>query len=223
MFFEAMHPAWQVLLADQKTGLEAIEKALAANRASVWCLPAENQVMRAFKTDPNQLRVLIVGQDPYPTPGHAVGLAFACPIDTVPQPRSLQNIRAELASDLGAETTKVDLAHWAEDGVMLLNRTLTVAPGQTNSHLKMGWQSFTATAIERLGVLRGEHLVALLWGKPAQGVAGLLESSIGNANVLAAAHPSPLSARRGFFGSKPFSRANALLVQKGLKPIDWLG
>ena len=223
MFFEAMHPVWQRLLADQKIVLETIENALAANRASVLYLPAENQVMRAFKTDPNQLRVLIVGQDPYPTPGHAVGLAFACPTDTVPQPRSLQNIRAELASDLGAETTKVDLARWADDGVMLLNRTLTVAPGQTNSHLKLGWQGFTATAIERLGVLRGERLVAILWGKPAQSVAGLLVPRLGDANVLIAAHPSPLSARRGFFGSKPFSRANGLLVQQGLKPIDWLG
>ena len=223
MFFEAMHPAWQALLADQKELLETIEKALAAEGASVPYLPAPNQVMRAFEADPSQVRVLIVGQDPYPTPGHAIGLAFACPIDTAPQPRSLQNIRAELATDLGAETAKVDLARWADQGVMLLNRTLTVAAGQTNSHLKMGWQALTATAIERLGVLRGGQLVALLWGKPAQAVVSLLEPSIGSANLLTAAHPSPLSARRGFFGSRPFSRANALLMKQGLKPIDWLG
>jgi len=227
MFFEAMHPAWQSLLADQKSVLESIEKALAelaaAEGSSESYLPAPQNVMRAFATDPIQTRVLIVGQDPYPTRGHAVGLAFACPTEIRPQPRSLQNIRTELAADLGAESAEVDLAAWAGQGVMLLNRTLTVSPGQTNSHLKLGWQPFTALAIERLAVLRAGSLVALLWGKPAQSVVGLIEPAIGAANVLTAAHPSPLSARRGFFGSKPFSSANGLLEQKGLKPIDWLG
>ncbi len=226
MFFEAMHPQWQSLLADQKSSLETIEAALTAERASAPYLPAANQVMRAFEADPNQTRVLIVGQDPYPTPGHAIGLAFACPTDITPQPRSLQNIRTELANDLGiapAQAAGIDLAAWATQGVMLLNRTLTVAAGQSNSHSKVPWQSFTAAAIARLAQLRGTSLVAILWGKPAQTVVSLLEPSIDAANLLCAAHPSPLSARRGFFGSKPFSQTNALLVQKGLQPIDWLG
>ncbi len=226
MFFEAMHPQWQSLLADQKDALESIEKALAVETAGEPYLPSPPNVMRAFKSDPNQTRVLIVGQDPYPTPGHAIGLAFACPIEITPQPRSLQNIRTEIASDLDAslaQTANIDLASWVDQGVMLLNRTLTVAPGATNSHLKIGWQTFTATAIARLAALRGPSLVAILWGKPAQTSANLLEPSLGNANVLVSAHPSPLSASRGFFGSKPFSRTNELLVQKGQQPIDWLG
>jgi uracil-DNA glycosylase len=227
MFYEAMHPEWQGLLADQKPVLESIEKGLAelaaAEGTSESYLPAPHNVMRAFATDPRQTRVLIVGQDPYPTPGHAIGLAFACPNQIKPQPRSLQNIRAELATDLGLQASAIDLAGWADQGVMLLNRTLTVSARQTNSHLKLGWQPFTAVAIERLAALRADSLVALLWGKPAQAVAGLIEPAIGSANVLTAAHPSPLSARRGFFGSKPFSGANGLLVKKGLQPIDWLG
>ncbi len=233
MFFEAMHPGWQSLLVDQKIALEAIELALDIARlpadgaagASERFLPAPQLVMRAFETDPAEIRVLIVGQDPYPTPDHAIGLAFACPMHIKPQPRSLQNIRAELASDLSVSpevADAVDLASWADRGVMLLNRTLTVAPGATHSHLKLGWPTFTATAIERLAVLRGEQLMAVLWGKPAHSVVGLLEPEIGHANVLTAAHPSPLSARRGFFGSKPFSQVNRLLVEKGLEPIDWI-
>lgn len=227
MFFEAMHPTWQRLLADQKAHLESIETALAelsaAPGSSASYFPASQNVMRAFEADPNQTRVLIVGQDPYPTAGHAIGLAFACPKGVNPQPRSLQNIRAELATDLGVDSGEVDLADWAGKGVMLLNRTLTVLSGESNSHLKLGWQPFTAIAIERLAVLRADALVAILWGKPAQSVVGLLAPVIGEARVLTAAHPSPLSARRGFFGSKPFSSANELLKQKGLKPIDWLG
>ncbi|MEO0023991.1 MAG: hypothetical protein RL196_432 [Actinomycetota bacterium] len=226
MFFEAMHPSWQGLLADQRATLDSIEEVLGVGRASVVFLPEAHQVMRAFAADPNDTRVLIVGQDPYPTPGHAIGLSFACPMHIKPQPRSLQNIRAELASDLDIspeQAAQIDLAKWAGGGVMLLNRTLTVAPGETHSHLKIGWHAFTATAIERLAVLRGEQLVAILWGKPAQSMVGLLEPAIGKANVLTAAHPSPLSARRGFFGSKPFSQVNLLLVEKGLQPIDWIG
>ena len=218
MFFEAMHPGWQRLLADQKSVLEAIEAQL-----SVTYLPAPQNVMRAFTTDPAEVRVLIVGQDPYPTPGHAIGLAFACPPEVRPQPRSLQNIRAELAADLGRPADNVDLARWAEQGVMLLNRTLTVAPQQTNSHSLFGWQGFTATAIERLAVLRGEQLVAILWGKPAQSVVGLIAPHLLAEAILTSAHPSPLSARRGFFGSKPFSRTNELLEKQGLRKIDWFG
>jgi uracil-DNA glycosylase len=231
MFFEAMHPAWQVLLADQKARLEAIEKALAelpaAEGSSEAYLPSNQNVMRAFKADPNQTRVLIIGQDPYPTPGHAIGLAFACPIEIRPQPRSLQNIRAELDADLAVDRDQrlhpygadsVDLSRWANQGVMLLNRSLTVSPGKPGSHQELGWLTFTATSIERLAVLRSGALVTLLWGKSAQTVAPIVGSA-----TLQAAHPSPLSARRGFFGSRPFSNANRLLVEWGQQPIDWFG
>jgi uracil-DNA glycosylase len=222
MFFEAMHPAWQAMLTDQKALLETIEKELAnrpaAEGSSERFLPASQNVMRAFATDPNQTRVLIIGQDPYPTPGHAIGLAFACPPKLQPQPRSLQNIRAELATDLGGDSDAVDLADWAGKGVMLLNRTLTVEPGRPGSHQEIGWLRFTAVAIERLAVLRAGGLVALLWGKSAQTVLPLVGSA-----VLQAAHPSPLSARRGFFGSRPFSNANRLLLELGQQPIDWFG
>ena len=225
MFFEAMHPLWQALLEDQKALLESIEKALAklsaADGSSESYLPAPNQVMRAFATDPNNVRVLIIGQDPYPTPGHAIGLAFACPPESRPQPRSLQNIRTELSTDLAitAEIAReIDLAKWSDNGVMLLNRCLTVAPGQPGSHQDIGWLGFTATAIERLAVLRSGALVSVLWGKSAQTVTSL----VGN-EVLRAAHPSPLSARRGFFGSRPFSNANRLLVELRQQPIDWIG
>jgi uracil-DNA glycosylase len=226
MFFEAMHPVWQGLLADQKPTLERIEKALAEAGQGSSFLPAAQHVMRAFETDPNSIRVLIVGQDPYPTPGHAIGLAFACQADIRPQPRSLKNIRAELESDLGVSAERaeaVDLARWAEQGVMLLNRTLTVAPGQPHSHLNLGWQAFTATTIERLAALRGEQLVAILWGKPAQAVVPWLGQHVLPEAILTSAHPSPLSARRGFFGSKPFSKTNVLLEKRGLHKIDWFG
>jgi len=231
MFFEAMHPGWQALLADQKATLETIEIALAnlqsAEGSSELFLPAPQNVMRAFESDPNQVRVLIIGQDPYPTPGHAIGLAFACPPEILPQPRSLQNIRAELFADMASsndskvtpnQMSTLDLSNWADQGVMLLNRSLTVAPGQPGSHQDIGWLRFTATAIERLAVLRAGALVSLLWGKSAQAVAPLVGSA-----VLQAAHPSPLSARRGFFGSRPFSNANRLLLELGQQPIDWFG
>jgi uracil-DNA glycosylase len=237
MFFEAMHPQWQALLAEQKPALEAIEVELQslndarstnlnfAQSESAY-LPGPHQVMRAFETSPDSINVLIVGQDPYPTLGHAIGLAFACEINVNPQPRSLQNIRAEMASDLNISpevAATVDLAHWQNQGVMLLNRTLTVAPGQANSHQKSGWQAFTAAAITALAASRGEQLVVILWGKPAQTVVPLIEHWVLAEHVLTSAHPSPLSARRGFFGSKPFSKTNDLLLKQGRRKIDWIG
>ena len=221
MFFEAMHPSWQQLLADQKTVLSNLESLLVEPY-----LPEPQNVMRAFATNPAEVSVLIVGQDPYPTPGHGIGLAFACDPQVQPQPRSLQNIRAELASDLNIGTDQaatVDLARWQAQGVMLLNRTLTVSPGEPNSHQKLGWQAFTATAISRLAALRGGQLVVVLWGKPAQSVVGFIEQHVLAEHILTSAHPSPLSARRGFFGSRPFSKTNNLLSKQGLRKIDWIG
>ena len=180
-------------------------------------LPAGENVLRAFTRPLAQVRVLIVGQDPYPTPGHAVGLSFSVARDVRPIPRSLQNIYAELRDDLGIEPAPHgDLSAWFEHGVLLLNRCLTVRPGAPASHRGKGWEVVTDAAIDAL-VARGGPLVAILWGKDAQGLAPRL----GDVPVIASAHPSPMAARAGFFGSRPFSRANAALAVQGAEPIDW--
>lgn len=180
-------------------------------------LPAGNQVLRAFAQPRDAVRVLIVGQDPYPTPGHPIGLSFAVEKHVRPVPRSLQNIYRELSDDLGIPpAAHGDLSAWAEQGVMLLNRVLTVSPGQPASHRGWGWEKVTEYAIRSL-VARGGPLVAILWGRDAANLRPLL----GDVPVIESAHPSPLSASRGFFGSRPFSRANDLLVQQGAQPVDW--
>lgn len=187
---------------------------LAAGRAY---LPAGPNVLRAFSRPLAGVRVLIVGQDPYPTPGHAVGLSFSVAPDVRPLPRSLVNIYTELTADLGVPpAAHGDLTAWFTQGVLLLNRVLTVRPGVPGSHRGQGWEDVTRCAIEAL-VGRGGPLVAILWGRDAQGLAPML----GGVPVIASAHPSPLSARAGFFGSRPFSRANAALVAQGAEPIDW--
>ena len=163
------------------------------------------------------VRVLIVGQDPYPTPGHSVGLAFSVARDVRPLPRSLNNIYAELETDLGIPAAQHgDLTAWFTQGVLSLNRVLTVQPGVPGSHRRKGWESVTAAAISAL-VARGGPLVAILWGRDAQSVLPLL----GDVPAICSPHPSPLSARYGFFGSRPFSRANAALQEQGVDPIDW--
>lgn len=180
-------------------------------------LPAGDRVLRAFSRPLADVRILIVGQDPYPTPGHPVGLSFSVEPDVRPIPRSLVNIYAELQSDLGISPAEHgDLSAWFEQGVLLLNRVLTVAPGKSGSHRGKGWEQVTQRAIEAL-VARGGPLVAILWGRDAQSLVPML----GSVPYVASAHPSPLSARSGFFGSRPFSRANALLVEQGGQPIDW--
>ncbi len=180
-------------------------------------LPAGDLVLRAFRTPLDQVRVLIVGQDPYPTPGHPIGLSFAVDPHVRPLPRSLMNIYRELSDDLGiAPAPHGDLSAWSAQGVMLLNRVLTVAPGVPASHRGWGWERVTEHAIRCL-VARESPLVAVLWGKDAQGLAPIL----GETAVVASPHPSPLSASRGFFGSKPFSRVNALLEEQGADPVDW--
>ncbi|WP_295830076.1 uracil-DNA glycosylase [uncultured Microbacterium sp.] len=180
-------------------------------------LPAGDLVLRAFRTPLDRVRVLIVGQDPYPTPGHPIGLSFAVDPHVRPLPRSLTNIYRELSDDLGiAPAPHGDLSAWSAQGVMLLNRVLTVAPGVPASHRGWGWERVTEHAIRCL-VARESPLVAVLWGKDAQGLAPIL----GETAVVASPHPSPLSASRGFFGSKPFSRVNALLEEQGADPVDW--
>jgi uracil-DNA glycosylase len=180
-------------------------------------LPTGDAVLRAFTVPMDDVRVLIVGQDPYPTPGHPVGLSFSVAPDVRPVPRSLQNIHQELRTDLGLPTPSTgDLTPWFERGVMLLNRVLTVRPGQPASHQGKGWEVVTEQAIRSL-VARGGPMVAILWGRQAQSLAPLL----GPVPRIESAHPSPLSARSGFFGSRPFSRANDLLRDQGAEPIDW--
>jgi uracil-DNA glycosylase len=187
-------------------------------------LPAGENVLRAFKQPFAGVRVLIVGQDPYPTPGHAVGLAFSVSPQVRRLPASLVNIFREYSDDLDFPTPSTgDLTPWSERGVLLLNRVLTVAPGQPGSHRGQGWEEVTEQAIRALaarksaGRVDGEPLVAILWGRDARTLVPLL----GGIPSIESAHPSPYSAANGFFGSRPFSRANHLLEQEGAEPVDW--
>lgn len=180
-------------------------------------LPSGGNVLRAFRTPLPDVRVLVVGQDPYPTPGHPIGLSFAVDPHVRPVPRSLANIYKELQADLGIPpAAHGDLSAWTGRGVLLLNRVLTVRPGTPASHRGKGWETVTEHAIRTL-VARGGPLVAILWGRDARNLAPLL----GDVPRIESAHPSPLSAFSGFFGSRPFSRANALLQEQGVDPIDW--
>jgi uracil-DNA glycosylase len=182
-------------------------------------LPAGQNVLRAFTFPFESVRVLIVGQDPYPTPGHAMGLSFSVAPDVRPLPRSLANIFTEYASDLGhPQPACGDLTPWSQRGVMMLNRVLTVRPGTPASHRGKGWEAVTECAIAAL-VARPEPLVAVLWGRDAATLKPMLTD--GGCMTIESVHPSPLSASRGFFGSRPFSRANELLAQKGAEAIDW--
>ena len=180
-------------------------------------LPPGDQVLRAFSRPLADVRVLVVGQDPYPTPGHAVGLSFSVEPDVRPLPPSLVNIYKELVADTGvAMPSTGDLTPWAERGVLLLNRVLTVQPGLAASHRRKGWERVTERAIEVL-VARGGPCAAILWGRDAQ----TLKPMLGPVPWVESAHPSPLSASRGFFGSRPFSKVNELLAERGAEPVDW--
>lgn len=215
---ELVHPSWVETLSPAGDALAAagafLRQELAAGRGY---LPAAENVLRAFAQPMDAVRVLIVGQDPYPTPGHAVGLSFSVAPEVTPVPRSLANIYTELESDLGVpRPSNGDLSPWADRGVLLLNRVLTVRPGTPASHRGKGWETVTAAAITGL-VQRGGPLVAILWGRDARSLA----PHLGTVPYLESAHPSPLSAHSGFFGSRPFSRCNELLAGQGAEPIDW--
>jgi uracil-DNA glycosylase len=180
-------------------------------------LPAGAAVLRAFEDPFDAVKVLVIGQDPYPTPGHPIGLSFAVDPDVRPVPRSLANIYRELHDDLGVTPPQHgDLRPWAQQGVLLLNRVLTVTAGDAGSHRGKGWERVTEQAVRAL-VERDRPLVALLWGAQA----GSVKPFLGDTPVVASAHPSPLSASRGFFGSRPFSQVNELLVAQGADPVDW--
>jgi uracil-DNA glycosylase len=215
---ELIDPGWAAVLEPVAGQIAELGDFLRAETAGGrGYLPAGRNVLRAFSYPLADVRVLIVGQDPYPTPGHSIGIAFAVDRAVRPVPRSLQNIYRELRDDLGIQTPDHgDLTSWAEHGVMLLNRVLTVQPGNSGSHRRKGWEAVTELAVRAL-VARSEPLVAILWGRDAQSLAPLL----GSTPIIKSVHPSPLSASGGFFGSKPFSRANAALVAQGADPVDW--
>ena len=216
-----MAPDWAEAMAPVEDRVERMGRflrdELAAGRAY---LPAGDHVFRAFRAPLADVRVLVVGQDPYPTPGHPIGLSFAVDPDVWPLPRSLVNIYRELRDDTGVVPPRSgDLTPWTDQGVMLLNRVLTVRPGEPASHRGRGWEEVTEHAI---GVLvaraeAGTPCAAVLWGRDAQGLKPLL----GPIPWVESAHPSPLSASRGFFGSRPFTRVNRLLVDLGARPVDW--
>lgn len=217
---DIMATDWAEALARVEPNIRAMGDFLRAELAAGRrYLPAGDRIFRAFEAPLADVRVLIVGQDPYPTPGHPIGLSFAVERDVRPLPRSLQNIYLEREADLGIPPSDHgDLSAWQSQGVMLLNRALTVAPGAPASHRGKGWEEITMCAIEAL-VERGGPLVAILWGRDARSLAPMLTE--GGVSVIESAHPSPLSARRGFFGSRPFSRANALLRDRGVSEVDW--
>ncbi|MBB5980821.1 uracil-DNA glycosylase [Kribbella solani] len=215
---ELVAPDWAEALSPVETTVarmgEFLRGEIAAGRSY---LPAGENVLRAFQRPLGQVKVLVVGQDPYPTPGHPVGLSFSVAPDVRPIPRSLANIYRELMADVGVPApSNGDLTPWSDQGVLMLNRVLTVQPGKSGAHRGKGWESVTEQAIRAL-VERGGPLVAILWGRDAQ----TLKPMLGSTPYVESAHPSPMSADRGFFGSRPFSRVNALLEQQGAAPVDW--
>lgn len=214
---EIIDPGWAAALAPVEPQIRAMGDFL---RAQPSYLPAGADVLRAFTYPFDAAEVLIVGQDPYPTPGHPIGLSFAVAPEVRPLPPSLVNIFKELVDDLGVPLpSSGDLRPWAERGVVLLNRVLTVAPGRPGSHRGKGWEPITEYAIRALAA-RDRPLVAILWGRDAQTLTPILREH--GVPVLTSVHPSPLSAHRGFLGSRPFSRANAALAEQAAQPVDWV-
>ncbi len=214
---EVIDPGWAKALNPVEGTIREMGTMLRRERAEGRSyLPAATNILRAFTYPFDQVKVLIVGQDPYPTPGHAMGLSFSVTPET-PLPGSLRNIYKELHDDLDCPPpANGDLTPWAEQGVCLLNRVLTVTPGAPASHRGRGWEIVTEQAIKALAARR-QPLVAILWGKQAEE----LRPMLGDTPVIVSTHPSPLSAHRGFLGSRPFSRANVLLEQQGATPVNW--
>lgn len=176
--------------------------------------PSLTNLFRAFQLPINEVKIIIVGQDPYPNPDHAMGMAFSVPKEVAKLPPTLTNIFKELETDLGVLRKNGDLSDWCEQGVLLLNRTLTIGKNRINSHRNLGWQDITEEIIKELG---RAGKIGVLWGEDAKKLEGYFEKD----SLLQSAHPSPLSAYRGFFGSKPFSKVNKMLAIKGLPKIDW--
>ena len=207
--------AWEALVAPR---LLPVEAALAAETRPV--LPAAEHVFAALEAvPPDRAKVVILGQDPSPTPGHAHGLASSAEPHVRPLPRSLANIYREMEADIGAAPETADLRSWARQGVLLLNSVLTVPAGEAGGHARIGWQAVTGAVLDRLD---DRPRALMLWGKPAQKLAAQHLRHEGHLRIETA-HPSPLSARKGFFGSRPFSRVNEWLTARGEAPVDWVG
>jgi uracil-DNA glycosylase len=207
----------QILGPDTLDLLDAIGHTLDSRAPDEQIVPQAHNILRALTLDPPDVSVIIIGQDPYPTPGHAMGLSFSVPEGVWPPPPTLRNILRELATDVGITSpTHGNLHSWHRQGVLLLNRHLTTVAGQPGAHHTLGWQLFTNRVVEAL-VNHDPHRVAILWGREAQSVQPL----VGSLPTISSAHPSPLSAHRGFFGSRPFSLANRYLESMGRRPIDW--
>jgi uracil-DNA glycosylase len=212
--FDLVHPDWLPLFESERELLDSLEQQLRKTSH----IPASHQILRAFEMSPKHYRVLLIGQDPYPNPDHACGLAFAVPEQTAPLPPSLKNILRELTGDIGPRAVVLgDVARWHAAGVMLLNRHLTTSPHETAGHFNLGWDRFTSAAVKYLADARENMLVSILWGAKAQE----LKAVLGDVPTIESVHPSPLSAHRGFFGSRPFSACNNALLELGLEPIDW--
>jgi len=212
--WEFVPSIWQTELAVVHEQIDAISYSL---RNSAGFLPVAENIFRALVVPPKDVRVLIVGQDPYPNPEYACGLSFSVPSGTQSIPGSLRNIISEVRTDMGTCLVEDgDLEAWLSQGVMLLNRTLTVEAHSSDSHKHLGWEIVTDQIVTAI-VAANPNVVAVLWGKQAQSLAKLFDSG----RVIAGVHPSPLSAYRGFFGSRPFSRVNELLGAAGKSPIHW--
>ncbi|UTY57255.1 uracil-DNA glycosylase [Massilia sp. erpn] len=212
--------SWKEQLQEEfgKPYWDSLTSFVRAEYATGQCCPAGKNIFRAFDLTPfDEVKVVILGQDPYHTPGAAMGFCFSVPDGNRPQP-SLQNIFQEIGTDLGVARNSTDLSDWAQQGVFLLNAVLTVRAHQAGSHAKRGWENFTDSAISRLSSER-ENLVFILWGSYAIAKRALIDAR--KHHIITSPHPSPLSAHRGFFGSKPFSRANGYLAAKGKTPIAW--
>ncbi|MGB1011147.1 MAG: uracil-DNA glycosylase [Thiolinea sp.] len=220
---KSLSPGWQAALSAEfsKPYMQELQAFLTSEEAAEKQIlpPAEQRFNALQSTEPDNVKVVILGQDPYPTPGHAHGLSFSVQPGVKPLPRSLGNINKELLSDLGIDNSHTGcLQPWAQQGVLLLNTVLSVEAGNAGSHQKRGWEHFTDTIIRYISE-QAKPCVFILWGKQAQNKTALIDHT--RHEIIASAHPSPLSARRGFFGSQPFSRTNTFLASKGRKSIDW--
>lgn len=216
MLFELVPPAWHELLQPHQDTINQIGAELQRRADSgERILPDKKNVFRALELEPESVRVVLVGQDPYPNAADAIGLSFAVTPRTSGLPGSLMNIQKEILTDIGSTTTADgDLSRWSEQGVLLLNRVLTVSAGESGSHTKLGWQDVTETIIKHCAKLGA---VGVLWGNQARELAHLFNAD----SLVEGVHPSPLSAHRGFLGSKPFSRVNEIITSKGLDKIIW--
>ena len=208
--FDSLPLPWKLILEEEKPHFARIGQFLSVRDF----IPQEAEIFNALMIAPQNVRIVIVGQDPYPNPVHAMGLSFSVPKSVSPLPASLRNIFKELESDCGISNTSGDLSSWRDQGVLLINRILTTDNGSSLAHIGIGWEQITKKIVQ---VAAQQQAIAVLWGNKAHDLAEFFPAK----SVLSSSHPSPLSAYRGFFGSKPFSKINSMLEEAGQVPIDW--